>query len=47
MSSRTIDVSLLNRDEINRLLEQGVIFDVEDDFDEELQLQIEIEWSRW
>lgn len=43
MSSRTIDVSLLNRDEINRLLEQGVIFDVEDDFDEELQLQIEIE----
>lgn len=41
MSSRTIDVSLLNRDEINRLLEQGVIFDVEDDFDEELQLQIE------
>lgn len=43
MSSRTIDVSLLNRDEINRLLEQGVLFDVEDDFDEELQLQIEIE----
>ena len=43
MSSRTIDVSLLNRDEINRLLEQGVIFDVEDDFDEELQLQIEVE----
>ena len=43
MSSRTIDVSLLNRDEINRLLDQGVIFDVEDDFDEELQLQIEVE----
>lgn len=41
MQSRTIDVSLLSRDEINRLLEQGVIFDVEDDFDEELQLQDE------
>lgn len=41
MQCRTINTNLLSREEINRLLEEGVIFDIEDDFDEELQIQIQ------